>query len=49
MKFIRNSHLYSRCGLEVRSYFNYGPYADPRHNLPISIVNWRLPPGEQLK
>lgn len=48
-RLIRAPKAYNRGGLEVRSYFHFGPHCDPRHELPLSIALWRLPPGEQLR
>ncbi|CAK91291.1 unnamed protein product (macronuclear) [Paramecium tetraurelia] len=48
-QFTLRPQLYQRCGFEARYLFNFGEYCDPRHQLPISIVIWRLPPAEQLK
>ncbi|CAD8105384.1 unnamed protein product [Paramecium sonneborni] len=48
-QFTLKPKLYQRCGFEARYFFNFGDQCDPRHQLPISIVIWRLPPAEQLK
>ena len=33
-----NPQKYERAGFEVKSYFNFGDFTDPRHDVPLTIV-----------
>ncbi|KAM3139125.1 hypothetical protein pb186bvf_008723 [Paramecium bursaria] len=37
-----NPQKYERAGFEVKSYFNFGDFIDPRHDVPLTIVQWRI-------